>query len=108
MSERPREKHGEGSYDKIITNVNEIEIADFINPWTFSTLFMSSNEVLFSWMREKGLLASQVPCPECGKNCKLNKRGSTVDKNFRFGVPSTVELKLPCESFLFLRDHHTI
>lgn len=100
MSERPRKKHGEGSYDKIITNVNEIEIADFINPWTFSTLFMSSDEVLFSWMREKGLLASRVPSPECGKNCKLNKRGRTVDKfSFRCSKHSGVEITMRKFSF---------
>ena len=100
MSERPRKKHGEGSYDKIITNENEIEIADFINPWTFSTLFMSSDDVLFSWMREKGLLASRVPCSEYGKNCKLNKRGRTVDKfSFPCSKHSGVEITMRKFSF---------
>ena len=58
MPERQRKKHSEGSFAKHIENVNNIEIADFINPWTFHRLFMSFNDVLFTWIRQKGLLAS--------------------------------------------------
>ena len=71
MSERQRMKHGDGSFAKHIKNVNNIKFADLINPWT-DCLFFSSNDVLFTWMRQKGILASDIPCRVCGKSCKLN------------------------------------
>ena len=100
MSERQRKKHGEGSFAKHIENVNDIEIADFINPWTFHCLFMSSNDVLFTWMRQKGLLASDIACPVCGKSCKLNKRSRGLDSfSFRCSKHSGVEISMRKHSF---------
>ena len=66
-------KHGEGSYDLMIQKVNDIEFQDFVNPWTFNHLFVSSNDEIFNWLRNWGLLAERITCIKCGTPASLKK-----------------------------------
>lgn len=74
-----RKKHGEGSYDLMIRNVNEIEFEDFVNPWTFHHLFTSDTNEVFSWLRRQGLLASEITCSKCGTQATLKQRERSSD-----------------------------
>lgn len=99
-TEKRRKIHGEGSYNLRISNINEIEIGDFQNPWTFHTLFMSSDEELFGWLRDKKLLISEVRCTQCNNVCKLYKRQRRKDGfSFRCNKHSNVELGIRKYSF---------
>ena len=55
-------KHGEGSFNLMKANVQDIEFCDFKNPWTFNYLFTRDDNVLFHWLRNHGLLAEIVVC----------------------------------------------
>ena len=76
---KPRKKHGEGSFDLMIKNANEIEFEDFVNPWTFHNLFVSSDDEVFSWLRRQGLLASELTCNKCETAAKLRRRERASD-----------------------------
>ena len=60
MDNRPRKRHGECSFDLRISTITDIEIEDFENPWAFHTLFMSSDEVVFQWLRNHDVLSSPL------------------------------------------------
>ena len=55
---KQRKKHREGSCDLHIKQVNDIEIQDFVNPWSFHNLFCASvsDEEVFRWLRNNGQL----------------------------------------------------
>ena len=63
----------------MIKNANEIEFEDFVNPWTFHNLFVSSDDEVFSWLRRQGLLASELTCNKCGTAAKLRRRERASD-----------------------------
>lgn len=100
MDEKARKTHGEESYHLKKSDITQIEIEDFQNPWTFHTLFMSPDEDLFRWLREKGLLASEIKCTKCDRVCKLYRRSRAQDKfTFRCTKHSGVELGMRKFSF---------
>ena len=70
----PMKVHGEGNFQLKIQEANEIEFRDFVNPWTFHHLFIGSDETVYSWLRNNGLLANEVTCRTCGTPAKLKKR----------------------------------
>lgn len=52
-----------GSYRKrIVDNITDITPADFANPWNFFHLFTQSEEDVYFWCRQNGLLATSFPC----------------------------------------------
>ena len=63
MANRKGKIYGDGSYCQMKTNIDEVTIKDFQNPWTFYNLFSSENAVLFQWLRNHGLLAEIIMCP---------------------------------------------
>ena len=95
--DKQRKRHGEGSYNLRISEVNDIEIADFVNPWTFHTLFMACDDVLYNWLRSHGLLANTIEC-HCSKIAKLNKRQRLKD-GFTFRCPNNHEFRMRKHSF---------
>ena len=94
--DKVRKTHGEGNFNLIIDYVNKMEFKHFQNPWNFHSLFFSVDEVVYKWLRNNGLLASQLTC-HCGKEAKLNKRKRLKDNySFRWGSnhESTMRKKL--------------
>lgn len=52
-----------GSYrERIVDNITDITPADFANPWNFFYLFTQSEEDVYFWCRQNGLLATSFPC----------------------------------------------
>ena len=51
-----RKTHGKGNFNLKIEKVNELEFKDFVNPWSFHALFISCDEVVYAWLREKRLI----------------------------------------------------
>lgn len=95
---KSRKTHGEGNYNLRIREVNDLEIKDFVNPWSFHSLFMSSDEQVYGWLRKNGLLASEIIC-HCGKKAKLNKRIRLKD-GYTFRCGSEHEFTMRKNSFL--------
>ena len=80
-----RKKSGEGSFQKMKTNDDEIEFKDLQNPWTFHHLFTTDDQTLYGWLRQNGLLAETVKCLG-GEVSKLQRRGKAADKFALFSV----------------------
>ena len=71
MALKPRKKHGEGNYCLMKSDIDDISITDFQNPWTFHNLFTQPDDVLFRWLRDQALLAETIRC-ETGEVAKIN------------------------------------
>lgn len=48
--------------ERIVDNITDITPADFANPWNFFYLFTQSEEDVYFWCRQNGLLATSFPC----------------------------------------------
>ena len=92
-----RKTHGKGNFNLKIEKVNELEFKDFVNPWSFHALFISCDEVVYAWLREKGFLASTLTC-HCGKEAKLNRRNRLKD-GFTFRCRGDHEFSMRKNSF---------
>lgn len=75
-----------GNFRERISNIHDITINDFSNPWNFYTVFMADTELIREWCIANGLLPSLIKCPtaQCEGLMELKKRGGRVgDKTFR-------------------------
>eukprot|EP00057_Strongylocentrotus_purpuratus_P022140 XP_011676614.1 PREDICTED: uncharacterized protein LOC105444288 [Strongylocentrotus purpuratus] len=52
----------------------ECTVADFYNPWTFHSLFLSDPEFILQWLKDQRLLAATMICEECGRECRWTSR----------------------------------
>ncbi len=55
------------------------QFGDFSNPWNFFSLMMREDSIVHQWMRDRGLILSDLTCPTCEKPCKLKKRPRKKD-----------------------------
>ena len=95
--EKCRKKHGEGNFQLRINEINALEIKEFQNPWSFHSLFISGDDIVYNWLRKNGLLASDLTC-HCGKEAKLNKRNHLKD-GYTFRCGSQHEFTMRKNSF---------
>ena len=56
------------------TSIEDIEFVDFINPYTFASLCLSSQTELVKWLQNRGLIAKSLDCHKCGSKCTLSVR----------------------------------
>jgi hypothetical protein len=98
---KPRKIHGEGSYALFLKRDHDYcNFSDWTNPWIFHQLFTSSDDVVFKWLRKRGLLATDLPCLTCqnGNRMKLNVRESASD-GFSFRCKKSHEAGMRKNSF---------
>ncbi|XP_041485936.1 uncharacterized protein LOC121432146 [Lytechinus variegatus] len=62
-----------GNFRKRVS-AQECTVADFYNPWSFHSLFLSEPEFVLEWMKNQRLLAASMICEECGSECKWTSR----------------------------------
>ena len=46
----------------------ECTVGDFYNQWSFHSLFLLENEIMFEWMKKGCLLANRRICEKCGND----------------------------------------
>ena len=97
MALKSRKKHGEGNYCLMKSDIDDISITDFQNPWTFHNLFTQPDDVLFRWLTDQGLLAETIIC-ETGEVAKINKRKKSKD-NYSFRCKNGHEYGMRKNSF---------
>ena len=85
-----------GAFKERKEEISSISWKDFNNAWSFHTLCLSDDGPLYKWLRNHGLLASELICPTCiAKNrekallkpCKLgrgNRFRCRINKNHDF------------------------
>ena len=90
-------EHGDGNFQLRINEINTLEIKEFQNPWSFHSLFISGDDIVYNWLRKNGLLASDLTC-QCGKEAKLNRRNRLKD-GYTFRCGSQHEFTMHKNSF---------
>ena len=69
-----------GNFPKKELCYNDCDFKSFANPWNFFGLFMSNDDaVIHQWLRDRGLILSQLSCPTCHMPCHLKKRTKKKD-----------------------------
>jgi len=70
-----------GNFPNRMEDPTLAEFSDFSNPWNFYALMQSSDSVVHSWMRERGLLLTTYTCTKenCQRKMKVCPRPNKKD-----------------------------
>jgi len=104
----PKKKMKVGNYHCRKTDTTTIDFKDFSNPWNFFALFQSSDTIIHSWLKNRGLLLTTYTCStdKCGRLCKWVYRRSKDTITLRCEGNSDHEFSIRKNSF-FEKSHYS-